>query len=268
MLCRVIAYVLCLFILQAARSEAAGDSICGVNYFNGWCRENKKEGSEDKKKSESGPYDWQPKFANEPPPLLVDAFRDPSPQNIERYREWYKKRMERIWELSRNIPAPYGQSQIQATDGTSQQRAVNETESAIFSKAVYFFSESCTACSRMTPLLSEFQQSGKLVGIGIRSTDRSAVVYLERYGVSIPSAGDYKGEIANNYKVTATPTLILLSNNGDVVGRYEGAMDEAALSRLFKTELKAKKEERKTNEAGIDRSNDNCAVDSGYLSCY
>jgi len=202
----------------------AFDNSCGVNYFSGWCKEREKETPSDIKKAESDPYVWQPKYANEPPPPLADVFRDPSPENIALYKEWYRKRMERVDEVGLIMTG---------RDAQSQQGAVNGVKPAMFNKAIYFFSESCPACVRMTPLLSEYQQSGKLVGIGIKSTDRSAAAYLQRNGVNIPSGGDDSGDIARNYNVTSTPTLVLLSDEGDVMGRYEGSLDRTALSRLF-----------------------------------
>jgi|SRR5208283_5369511 len=213
-----------VFVLHSASGHAF-DNSCGVNYFDGWCKE-KKETPSGNKKAESDPYVWQPKFAGEPPPPLVDVFKDPSPENIARYQEWYKKRMERINEIGLIMSGSDMQAHIPAA---------SETETVIFNKAVYFFDEECPVCARMTPLLSEFQKSGKLVGIGIKSTDGSASAYLQHNGVIIPSGGDNSGDIARNYNVTAVPTLVLLSDKGDIVGRYEGAMDKAALSRLFGT---------------------------------
>ncbi len=210
------------FVLHSATGYAF-DNSCGVNYFGGWCKENE-EAPAGNKKAESGPYAWQPKFAGEPPPPLVDVFRDPSTENIERYKEWYKKRMERIGEVGLIM----SDHDTRAHSPTS-----DEIKPVIFNKAVYFFDEECPVCAKMTPLLSEFQQSGKLVGVGIKSTDGSASAYLQRNGLSIPSGGDNSGDFARNYNVTAVPTLVLLSGKGDIVGRYEGAMDKAALSRLF-----------------------------------
>ncbi len=211
-----------IFILCASFGYAS-DNSCGVNYFDGWCKE-KTETPAGNKKAESGPYVWQPRFAGEPPPPLVDVFRDPSPENVARYEEWYKKRMDRLNEIGLIISNP---------DMYAHSQAANETGPVIFNKAVYFFDEDCPVCAKMTPLLSEFQQSGKLVGIGIKSTDGSASAYLERNGVIIPSGGDESGDVARNYNVTAVPTLVLLSDKGDIVGRYEGIMDKAALLRLF-----------------------------------
>lgn len=220
-----------VFVLHSA-SGYAFDNSCGVNYFGGWCKE-KEETSAGNKKAESDPYVWQPKFAGEPPPPLVDVFRDPSPENIARYQEWYKKRMDRVDEIGLIMSGHDTQPHSQVKNTEPQQAAADETEPVIFNKAVYFFDEECPVCARMTPLLSEVQQSGKLVGIGIKSTDDSASAYLQRNGVIIPSGGDNSGDIARNYNVTAVPTLVLLSDKGDIVGRYEGAMDKASLSRLF-----------------------------------
>ena len=211
-----------IFILYASFGYAF-DNSCGVNYFDGWCKE-KKETPAGNKKTESDPYVWQPKFAGEPPPPLVDVFRDPSHENMARYQEWYKKRLERINELGQILSG---------SDMQVNSPSTTDMKPLIFNKAVYFFSEECPVCARMTPLLSEFQQSGKLVGIGVKSTDDSSSEYLQRNGVLIPSGGDNSGDIAGNYNVTSVPTLVLLSDKGDIVGRYEGAMDKAALSRLF-----------------------------------
>jgi thiol-disulfide isomerase/thioredoxin len=215
-------FMVVVLVLHSA-SGYAFDNSCGVNYFGGWCKENE-ETPAGNKKAESDPYVWQPRFAGEPPPPLVDVFRDPSTENIARYQEWYKKRLERINELGLILSG---------SDMQSLSPSATEITPVIFNKAVYFFDEECPVCARMTPLLSEFQQSGKLVGIGIKSTDDSASAYLQRNGVIIPSSGDNSGDIARNYNVTSVPTLVLISDKGDIVGRYEGAIDKAVLSRLF-----------------------------------
>ncbi len=232
----------CCLFLALVHVASAGDNTCGVNYFNGWCKDKKEETSAYDKKPADGPYVWQPRFANEPPPPLVDVFRDPSPENAARYREWYKKRMDRVRELGGILSGAdmktqssdlNKQSQPPSISTKPQLQAGNETKPVIFNKAVYFFSEACPVCARMTPLLSEFQSTGKLVGIGINSTDRGTASYLQRNGVQIPSAGDYSGDIAGNYGVTAVPALILLNEKGVIVGRHEGVLDKAALSKLF-----------------------------------
>src|SRR5208283_5355112 len=204
-------FMVAVFVLYGA-SGYAFDNSCGVNYFGGWCKE-KDETPAGNKKVESDPYVWQPRFAGEPPPPLVELFKDPSPENIARYQEWYKKRVDRVNEIGMIMSGP------NIEDAHSQ--TAKETEPVIFNKAVYFFDEECPVCARMTPLLSECQQSGKLVGGGIKSTDGSASAYLQHNGVIIPSGGDNSGDIARNYNVTAVPTLVLLSDKGDIVGRYE-----------------------------------------------
>ncbi len=224
---------LIIVIVLNCSTGYAFDNNCGVNYFQGWCKEKNNETPAGNKKTESDPYVWQPRFAGEPPPPLVDVFRDPSAENIARYQEWYKKRMERVNEVGLIMSGSYEQPHSQVINKEPQQAAANEIKPVIFNRAVYFFDEDCPVCARMTPLLSEVQRSGKLVGIGIKSTDDSASAYLKRNGVNIPSGGDNSGDIARNYNVTAVPTLILLSDKGDIVGRYEGAMDKATLSRLF-----------------------------------
>lgn len=218
-----------LIIIMPLQKATADDNTCGVNYFNGWCKDVKEDSLVDNNKAASDPYVWQPKFANEPPQPLVDVFRNPLPENVARYRDWYKKRMDRVQEVGRILSAPETQPQ----SSRSQLKTTNETKQVVFNKAVYFFSEGCPVCARMTPLLSDYQSSGKLVGIGIKSTDRGATAYLEHSGVRIPAVGDYSGEMAKNYNVTAVPTLILLSDNGEVVGHHEGAMDRASLSKVF-----------------------------------
>lgn len=214
----------------------AYDNSCGVNYFNGWCKEREKETLSGNRQAENSPYIWQPKFAGEPPPPLVDVFRDPSPENIARYQEWYKERMERVTEIGLILSGRDRQVNSQVTSSDLRLAPADGAKPVIFDKAVYFFDEECPVCARMTPLLSEFQQSGKLVGIGIKSTDDGTSAYLRRSGVDIPSAGDNSGDIARNYGVAEVPALVLLSGSGDIVGRYEGFMDKPALLRLFGVE--------------------------------
>src|SRR5208283_625530 len=137
-------FMVAVFVLYGA-SGYAFDNSCGVNYFGGWCKE-KDDTPAGNKKAESDPYVWQPRFAGEPPPPLVDVFRDPSPENIAHYEEWYKKRMDRINEIGLIISG---------TDIHAHYQAANETGPAIFNKAVYFFDEDCPVCARMTSLLSE-----------------------------------------------------------------------------------------------------------------
>jgi hypothetical protein len=65
-----------------------------------------------------------------------------------------------------------------------------------------------------------------------------AQLFVKLYKVTYPVGRDSSGAISQAYAVEATPTTVFIDRKGVVVGRTEGGMDGAELSRRIETLLK------------------------------
>jgi len=241
--------------LASAQKAEAFDLGCGVNYFGQWCDPSGKPkpqaGAANAKKpptskSSDDPYEWAPENT---PPVVVDFFKDPTPENAKRYREWHTKRMQRLEQMDALIHKEYGNRTTQdgllkdmlavgsspGAAAPSLPAAQQQKAPAVqpFSKAVYFFKDTCQYCAKMTPLLAAYQNTGMLVGLGIGMSNAASSSYLQGKGVYITAAGDPDGTYAKNYRVASVPTLILMNDKGDIVGRIEGGLEGKQLEMIF-----------------------------------
>lgn len=209
---------LCIVLATSALCHAL-DLGCGVNYFDGWCKAGGDSAPEKEKKVEQQAYEWMPK---DTPPVVSKMFQDPTPENVQEYRDWFTKRHDRAQEIGAMIRG-----------GSGQNGQITDTQKVSFVKAIYFFREDCPHCAKMTPMLAKVQGSGKLVAVGVSSTDAGAAGYLERHGVNVPSAGDTDGSVAKNYKIESVPTIVFLDDKGAIVKHIDGEQTSETLASLF-----------------------------------
>ncbi|MFO0753576.1 MAG: thioredoxin-like domain-containing protein [Thermodesulfovibrionales bacterium] len=231
-------------LFAVASTGDAFDLGCGVNYFNGWCDEQKMKAEKEtlperggdprrEKNKEIDPFEWMP---GDTPPVMADLFKNPTEENASKVLRWKEERMQRVNEVTKLLQKRAGGGSSGGGQGKAGFLAGapgQEVQKVPFVKAVYFFQEGCPACQKMTPLLAEVQGTGKIVAIGIGLSDSSAVRYLVQHGVSVPAGGDPFKQLAHTYKVPDTPALILLSPSGDIVGRYEGLLDRTTIVSIF-----------------------------------
>ena len=93
-----------------------------------------------------------------------------------------------------------------------------------------FWAPWCKVCQRELPVLSQFSikdKPGQLRMISIGFADRRGNVeayvkgHPEAFG--FPTAFDVDNDVAQAFKVTATPTLVLIDSMGNIVLTHRGA---------------------------------------------
>ena len=93
-----------------------------------------------------------------------------------------------------------------------------------------FWAPWCKVCQKELPVLSQFsikEKPGQLRMISIGFADRRGNVeaYIKAHpeAFSFPAAFDVDNDVAQAFKVTATPTLVLLDSMGNIVLTHRGA---------------------------------------------
>jgi len=93
-----------------------------------------------------------------------------------------------------------------------------------------FWAPWCKVCQRELPVLSQFSikdKPGKLRMISIGFADRrgnvEAYVKAHPEAFGFPTAFDVDNDVAQAFKVTATPTLVLVDSMGNIVLTHRGA---------------------------------------------
>jgi peroxiredoxin len=96
---------------------------------------------------------------------------------------------------------------------------------------LYFWATWCPVCtgelpSRIESLHREFQDRGLVIlAISMREPADTVAAWLKRHPISPPVLLDRDGVATDAYRVTATPTFILLDRSGQLVGRGVGSRD-------------------------------------------
>jgi thiol-disulfide isomerase/thioredoxin len=140
-------------------------------------------------------FDWadytdptEPEFWREgeytPPLPLLELIRDPSPQNLERYRQWNDKKLE--------VSAFVSQLLLEA----------EAPEPVLWDgvQVVYFYASGCSYCQRNTPVVLELMEKGADV----------MPVHLDRPSPAYPSSTPWTDEMGGLVTLTGTPTWVLV----------------------------------------------------------
>ena len=93
-----------------------------------------------------------------------------------------------------------------------------------------FWAPWCKVCQRELPLLSQFASKEKparlgVIFIGFADSRGNVVGFVKAHAeaFAFPTAFDIDNDVAQVFKVTATPTLILLDGQGNIVLTHRGA---------------------------------------------
>ena len=93
-----------------------------------------------------------------------------------------------------------------------------------------FWAPWCKVCQRELPVLSQFsvkEKPGQLRMISIGFADRrgnvEAYVKAHPEAFGFPTAFDVDNDVAEAFKITATPTLVLIDSRGNIVLTHRGA---------------------------------------------
>ena len=93
-----------------------------------------------------------------------------------------------------------------------------------------FWAPWCKVCQKELPLLSQFSQKEKptqlrMVSVGFSDLRGNVEGYVKAHpdAFAFPTAFDVDNDVAQAFKVTATPTLVLLDAQGNIVLTHRGA---------------------------------------------
>ena len=109
--------------------------------------------------------------------------------------------------------------------------------------ALNFWGSYCAPCRWEMPafehIWQEYRDQG-LVIVGVASvldTDRDALDFAEKVGVTYPLGRDSTGQITRDYRVLVLPTTVLIDRQGNEARKISSAANEAALRIFLKTLL-------------------------------
>lgn len=95
---------------------------------------------------------------------------------------------------------------------------------------INFFASWCAPCVAEVPHLKSLSDSGKLevVGIAWNDTERRVQKFLKRHGNPYKILMlDIEGQTGMDYGITGVPENYLIDEQGNVVWRFAGALNEA-----------------------------------------
>ena len=109
---------------------------------------------------------------------------------------------------------------------------------------VNFWASWCTECYREAALLEEAYKDYKdqgvvFLGVAHLDTEKDALAYLDKYGVTYPSGPDLGDKISQNYGITGVPETFLIDREGNIthvqIGPVERAQFYSLLDKLVAT---------------------------------
>ena len=94
-----------------------------------------------------------------------------------------------------------------------------------------FWASWCPPCVRAIPELEEFYSENKdkvaVIGINVGESKKKVEEFVRRVKTSYPIVLDFKGSVANLYKVRGIPTLVFVNQDGKII-YYGHSIEEMA----------------------------------------
>ena len=103
---------------------------------------------------------------------------------------------------------------------------------------VNFWASWCVECYKEAALLEQAWQDYKdqgvmFVGVDHLDTEKEALAYMEKYGITYPSGPDIGGHIADDYGITGVPETIFIDKDGNVAHIQIGPIEKPQLYSLL-----------------------------------
>lgn len=98
---------------------------------------------------------------------------------------------------------------------------------------VNFWSSWCASCGEegaaLEQVWQELKDSSNVVFLGVNyvDTEKEALAFLEKYGVTYPNGPDLGSRISNMFKVTGVPETYIIGKDGKLAGIMIGAFTSA-----------------------------------------
>ena len=98
---------------------------------------------------------------------------------------------------------------------------------------INFWASWCIPCEEEAAALEQasraYRDRATFVGVNVQDTEPLARDFMRRFGVTYPNGRDASGAIAVEYGMGGVPETYFVDRDGQLVGKWQGALDEARL---------------------------------------
>ncbi len=103
---------------------------------------------------------------------------------------------------------------------------------------INFWSSWCTECYKEAALLErashDYANKGvHFVGVAYLDTEKDAMAYMQKYGVTYPSGYDIGSKISKNYRITGVPETFFVDKAGNIAHVQVGPIEKLQLYQLL-----------------------------------
>ncbi|MRE93941.1 redoxin family protein [Enterobacter bugandensis] len=119
-----------------------------------------------------------------------------------------------------SLPASFSATPMQSIDGNIHDIAALSKERPLL---IYVWATWCSICRYTTPAVDKLaKEGGNVVSIAMRSGDDATLArWAEKKNLSMPVINDANGAVSQQWQVSVTPTLVIVSK-GKVVSTTTG----------------------------------------------
>jgi len=99
---------------------------------------------------------------------------------------------------------------------------------------INFFASWCVSCGEETPFIEKAAkhyspQSVKFLAIAVDDTEKKAIAFLKKSGLTIPAGLDKTGKIKDSYGLYGMPTTFFIDKSGRISYFHAGVVTEELL---------------------------------------
>jgi cytochrome c biogenesis protein CcmG, thiol:disulfide interchange protein DsbE len=98
---------------------------------------------------------------------------------------------------------------------------------------INFWASWCIPCEEEAAVLEAgskaYADRVAFIGVNVQDTEPLARDFMRRFGVTYPNGRDASGAIAVEYGMSGVPETYFVDRNGQLVRKWQGALDEARL---------------------------------------
>jgi cytochrome c biogenesis protein CcmG/thiol:disulfide interchange protein DsbE len=103
---------------------------------------------------------------------------------------------------------------------------------------INFWASWCVECYKEAALLEEawqdYQDQGVMfIGVDYLDTQKEALAYIAKYGVTYPNGPDLGSKISESYAITGVPETFFIDKDGTIAHIQIGSIEKAALYNLL-----------------------------------